>query len=509
MAAATRQVHVAPSLKAYLVDVAQATRRSTHLALGVSPRATLALQRVARARAASGRGYVIPDDVKALAVPVLAHRLLVTPEAQLQGITPADALGEVLRAGAPAREALTACADPPGVAVPVGRGGPAGRGPPAGHRRAVRVRRRRSAWWPWPPCTCASPGSTSRSTGSCTPRRVHAGQPQPGRGRASATCGQGHAGAAAARPGDRHRGRRAAGAAARPGRRLGRQLPAAHRPPRHRPGGAAAGRRGRPVRPGPGDRRRAPGRRDRLPRVDDVRPVPFTSGNDPLAGAAPHALGRTGDDFYALRPYVVGDDLRRIHWPSTARHDELLVRQQEQPWQGRTTVVLDVRRAAHDAASFESGRVGGRQHRDGQQGPARPGPPRHHRRRRLGVRRGRHPPAGAARAPGGGRGHGQRQPAGHARPAAARRTGRRSSSWWGRRPTTSWTTTARLRHRFGMVIVVRVAQRPRRATGARPAAPRAGGPASASVVRVTARPRSARLEPGDERRTPGARSGAA
>jgi MoxR-like ATPase len=96
---ATRQVHVAPSLKAYLVDVAQATRRSAHLALGVSPRATLALQRVARARAAAeGRNYVIPDDVKALAVPVLAHRLIVTPEAQLQGVSPADALGEVLRA---------------------------------------------------------------------------------------------------------------------------------------------------------------------------------------------------------------------------------------------------------------------------------------------------------------------------------------------------------------------------------------------------------------------------
>jgi MoxR-like ATPase len=99
MAQATRQVHVAPGIKSYLVDVAQATRRSTHLALGVSPRATLALQRVARARAAAlGRGYVIPDDVKALAVPVLAHRLLVTPEAQLQGVTPGDALGEVLRA---------------------------------------------------------------------------------------------------------------------------------------------------------------------------------------------------------------------------------------------------------------------------------------------------------------------------------------------------------------------------------------------------------------------------
>jgi uncharacterized protein (DUF58 family) len=92
-----------------------------------------------------------------------------------------------------------------------------------------------------------------------------------------------------------------------------------------------------------------------LPRVDDVRPVPFTTGNDPLAGVQqPHALGRVGDDFYALRPYVVGDDLRRIHWPSTARHDELLVRQQEQPWQGRTTVLLDVRRAAHDAASLET-----------------------------------------------------------------------------------------------------------------------------------------------------------
>jgi uncharacterized protein (DUF58 family) len=92
-----------------------------------------------------------------------------------------------------------------------------------------------------------------------------------------------------------------------------------------------------------------------LPRVDDVRPVPFTTGNDPLAGVLhPHALGRTGGDFYALRPYAVGDDLRRIHWPSTARHDELLVRQQEQPWQGRTTVLLDVRRAGHDAGSFES-----------------------------------------------------------------------------------------------------------------------------------------------------------
>ncbi|MEO6317988.1 MAG: MoxR family ATPase [Acidimicrobiales bacterium] len=92
-------VHVAPALKGYLVELAGASRRHPHLALGMSPRATLALQRVARARAAaSGRTYVVPDDLKALAEPVLAHRLLVTPEAQLQGISTGDALTEVLRA---------------------------------------------------------------------------------------------------------------------------------------------------------------------------------------------------------------------------------------------------------------------------------------------------------------------------------------------------------------------------------------------------------------------------
>ena len=94
---AIRTVHVAPALKSYLVDLANATRRHPNLALGMSTRATLAMQRVARARAAaSGRNYVVPDDIKALAEPVLAHRLAVTPEAQLQGITAADALADAL-----------------------------------------------------------------------------------------------------------------------------------------------------------------------------------------------------------------------------------------------------------------------------------------------------------------------------------------------------------------------------------------------------------------------------
>jgi MoxR-like ATPase len=97
--ATARAVHVAPSLKAYLVDLADATRRHPQLALGMSPRATLSLMRVARARAAAdSRGYVVPDDLKALARPVLGHRLLATAEAQLQGISSADVLDEILRA---------------------------------------------------------------------------------------------------------------------------------------------------------------------------------------------------------------------------------------------------------------------------------------------------------------------------------------------------------------------------------------------------------------------------
>lgn len=98
LAAAARSVHVAPALREYLVDLADASRHHPHLALGMSPRASLGLQRVARARAAAaGREFVVPDDLKALAHPVLGHRLLLTPEAQLQGVTSADAVDDLLR----------------------------------------------------------------------------------------------------------------------------------------------------------------------------------------------------------------------------------------------------------------------------------------------------------------------------------------------------------------------------------------------------------------------------
>jgi MoxR-like ATPase len=97
MVAAARGVHLAPSLKGYLVELAEATRQHPRLALGMSPRASLNLQRAARTRAvAAGRNYVVPDDIKALAEPVLAHRLVVTPEAQLAGMKSSDVLSEVL-----------------------------------------------------------------------------------------------------------------------------------------------------------------------------------------------------------------------------------------------------------------------------------------------------------------------------------------------------------------------------------------------------------------------------
>ncbi len=98
MSDVAREVHVAQSLQGYLVDLAETTRRHPALALGMSPRATLALQRASRARAAaSGRAHVVPDDIKALAEPVLSHRLALTPEASMQGVSAEEIVADVLR----------------------------------------------------------------------------------------------------------------------------------------------------------------------------------------------------------------------------------------------------------------------------------------------------------------------------------------------------------------------------------------------------------------------------
>jgi MoxR-like ATPase len=98
MVQATRQVHVAEALQRYIVDVTAATRTHPDIYLGASPRASIMLLRAARAMAASnGRDYVIPDDVKTLAVPVLAHRVIAAADAAMAGRSTEAILTELLQ----------------------------------------------------------------------------------------------------------------------------------------------------------------------------------------------------------------------------------------------------------------------------------------------------------------------------------------------------------------------------------------------------------------------------
>jgi MoxR-like ATPase len=96
-----RRVFVADSVRRYIVDLVNATRRHPEIRLGASPRAGLHLLRASRAAAAlEGRGYVLPDDVQMLATSVLAHRLMLRPEAQLARRTGIDIVTELV-AGMP------------------------------------------------------------------------------------------------------------------------------------------------------------------------------------------------------------------------------------------------------------------------------------------------------------------------------------------------------------------------------------------------------------------------
>ena len=101
--AAVRRVQVSPEVTSYIVDIARATRESPSLSLGVSPRGATALMRASRAWAwLTGRDFVTPDDVKALAQASLAHRLGLRPEAELEGVQVGQVLDSALgRPGAP------------------------------------------------------------------------------------------------------------------------------------------------------------------------------------------------------------------------------------------------------------------------------------------------------------------------------------------------------------------------------------------------------------------------
>jgi MoxR-like ATPase len=99
-----RAVHVSPAVRRYIVDLVEASRKHPDVYLGGSPRASITLLRASRALAAADeRDFVVPDDVKALARPVLAHRIIVTADAVMTGRSPRSVVEELLN----------------GVAVPV------------------------------------------------------------------------------------------------------------------------------------------------------------------------------------------------------------------------------------------------------------------------------------------------------------------------------------------------------------------------------------------------------
>jgi MoxR-like ATPase len=110
MQEAVETVYVSESVQRYCVDIVAATRASRSTAVGASPRGSLALLKLARCRAAlAGRDFVLPDDVKAIAVPALAHRIVLLPELWVQRVSSVDVIAEVLATvPAPAPEDIPA-----------------------------------------------------------------------------------------------------------------------------------------------------------------------------------------------------------------------------------------------------------------------------------------------------------------------------------------------------------------------------------------------------------------
>ena len=98
MQQSVKEIFVHEKVRDYIVRLVHRTRDSTHLTLGGSPRASMMLFRSAQALAAvQGRGYVIPDDIKALAAPVLLHRLILNPESRLRRVTTDSVLSDILK----------------------------------------------------------------------------------------------------------------------------------------------------------------------------------------------------------------------------------------------------------------------------------------------------------------------------------------------------------------------------------------------------------------------------
>jgi MoxR-like ATPase len=94
---AIREIHVDDKVRRYILEIVHATREHGDVQLGGSPRASIALYRTAQALAAiAGRGFVLPDDVKRMVLPVLGHRLILRPESRIRKISPATVLNDIL-----------------------------------------------------------------------------------------------------------------------------------------------------------------------------------------------------------------------------------------------------------------------------------------------------------------------------------------------------------------------------------------------------------------------------
>jgi len=89
------------------------------------------------------------------------------------------------------------------------------------------------------------------------------------------------------------------------------------------------------------------------PKVEEVLPLPGAASREARMGSMQASRVPVGLDFFGLREYEVGDDLRRVHWRSTARTGELMLRQDEMPWESRSTILLDTRPSTHQGESFE------------------------------------------------------------------------------------------------------------------------------------------------------------
>ena len=398
---AVRTVHVADAVRRYAVELVAATRTHPDLRLGASPRATLHLLRAAKASAAlSGREYALPDDVQALAVAVLAHRLLPTAQAQLNRRT-----AEQVVAGDPA-------AHPRARRAPAAdrlHGGP----------RADRLR----------PAAAPEAVMTHGGTGYAAEedkgglRTALAGLTTRGRsflaaGIAAAICAYVLGQSDLLRVGlllavlplvcatvlyrTRYRvagsrrlspARVPAGSEARVHLRMDNvsRLPTGllmlqdrvpyvlgPRPRFVLDRVEAGGRRevsyrvrsdlrGRyPLGPlqlrltdpfGMCELTRSFSTYDTLtviPRVEALPPVRLTGEAKGYGDGRQRSLALAGEDDMIPRGYRYGDDLRRVHWRLTARYGELMVRREEQPQRSRCTVLLDTRGIAYDGAGPDS-----------------------------------------------------------------------------------------------------------------------------------------------------------